>query len=75
MSVSDVTAFATARQLAKLQYWATRALGLEHGSAVDRAQTVIVEFCQDLGMPAGAADAWWTRVSGELEALDAPTMN
>lgn len=73
--MNDVTIFATARQLAKLQYWATRALGMDHGVAVDRARTVIVEFCQDLGMPPGASDAWWTRVGGELEALDTPTMN
>lgn len=68
--MTDPLTFATVRQLAKLQYWATRALGLSHADGVERALTLIVEFADDLTVGPELQHAWHVRIAGELHQLE-----
>ncbi len=68
--MDDLFAFATVRQLAKLQYWATRALNFGHQDAVQRAQMLVAEFAEDIKIGRGVEQRWHERIGGELEPLE-----
>ncbi len=67
MAPDPTLAYATLRQLAKMQYWATRALGFSQEECVQRVGGLVREFTDDLGVSEATEETWWRMISNELD--------
>lgn len=64
---TDLTlAFATLRQLAKMQYWTTRSLDFTHEACIQRVGALVREFTDDISADESTERSWWEMISNEL---------